>query len=466
MAFDLVIRGATVVTPGRRETADIGIADGRIAQLGGPMTGAQELAADGLLALPGGIDAHTHLVHAGLRDAFDSPIWVDDFWSGSRAAIAGGITTIANMTNPMPDGAGGQETPGAAIAREQAGAAPEAAVDWFLHSILYAPATLPAGEVAALAGNGHLSIKLFLTDPDLAADEATLLATARAAQAAGSVLLLHCEDGTMLRQAGEELIAAGRGVVANFPEARPVAAEVAAVEVAIGVARRTGARVYIVHLSSAAALDRCRQARAAGLPVYVETRPLYLHLTRERFAEPDAAKYVGAPPLREEADREALWAGLAAGDIDTVCSDHAPWTLADKLDPALNAVTARQGVADLETLMPMLYSEGVRGGRLSLDQFVDVTSANAARIFGLYPRKGAIAVGSDADIALWDPELRRTIDGARMQSRAGYSVYDGWQVQGWPRHVLRRGQLVLTDGELTARPGDGQWLRRDATPAP
>ena len=154
---------------------------------------------------------------------------------------------------------------------------------------------------------------------------------------------------------------------------------------------------------------------------------------------------------------------LIAGDIDTVCSDHAPWTLDAKLDPALNAVTARQGVADLETLMPMLYSEGVAAGRISLDQFVDVTSANAARIFGLYPRKGAITVGSDADIALWDPGHRRTIDGARMQSLSGYSVYDGWQVQGWPRFVVRRGQLVLADDEITARPGEGEWLRPNGT---
>jgi dihydropyrimidinase len=460
VGFDLIIRGATVVTPGHREAADIGIADGRIAQLGGAMTGQRELDAGGLLAIPGGIDAHTHLAHRGLADRLDFPIWVDDFWSGSRAAIAGGITTIGNMTYPVPAGEDAEETPSAAISREMAGAASEAAVDWFLHPILLHPAELPAGAVAALAEAGHASIKMFLSDPDVAADEAALLATANAAKAAGSVTLLHCEDGAMLRQAGETLIAEGRGAVANFPDARPVAAEVAAVDQAIGIARRTGAPVYIVHLSSAAALDRCRRAKAAGVPVYVETRPLYLHLTRERFAEADAAKYVGAPPLRERSDCEALWAGLAAGDVDTLCSDHAPWTLEAKLDSALNVVTARQGVADLETLMPMLYSEGVAAGRISLDQFVALTSANAARIFGLYPRKGAIAVGSDADIALWDPGCRRTIDGASMQSRAGYSVYDGWQVQGWPRFVVRRGQLVLADGQIRARPGDGEWLRR------
>ena len=219
-----------------------------------------------------------------------------------------------------------------------------------------------------------------------------------------------------------------------------------------------------MHLSSAAALDRARQARAKGLPVYVETRPLYLHLTRERFQQPDAGKYVGAPPLRTQADRDALWRGLAAGDIDTVCSDHAPWTLADKLDPDLDVVTARQGVADLETLMPMLFSEGVVSGRITLDRFVELTSANAARLFGLHPRKGTIAVGSDADLALWDPDKRITIDGSRMRSRAGYSVYDGWTVQGWPRFVTRRGQVVLADGDNLAEPGQGQWLSRGSSP--
>jgi dihydropyrimidinase len=272
--------------------------------------------------------------------------------------------------------------------------------------------------------------------------------------------LLHCEDAGILQRSGRDLIDSGRGDVRHFPDARPVSAEVAAVDDAVEIARQTGAAIYIVHLSSAEALDRCRQARASGLPVYVETRPLYLHLTRERFAEPDAAKYVGAPPLREPADREALWRGLAAGDVDTVCSDHAPWTLADKLDPALDVVTARQGVADLETLMPMLFSEGVTSGRISLDRFVELTSANAARLFGLYPRKGAIAVGSDGDLALWDPQERRVVDGARMRSRAGYSVYDGTSVQGWPRFVIRRGELVLADGDCTAQPGQGQHARR------
>src|SRR5262249_5667465 len=181
----------------------------------------------------------------------------------------------------------------------------------------------------------------------------------------------------------------------------------------------------------------------AGLPIYVETRPLYLHLTRSRFTEPDAAKYVGAPPLREQADRDALWRGLAADDVDTLCSDHAPWTLDAKLDPALNVVTARQGVADLETLMPMLFSEGVVTGRITLDQSWALPRARPARLFALYPRRGPLAAGSDADLTLGDPGEQRVINGAAMASRAGYSVYDGWAVTGWPGFVIRRGQTVL-----------------------
>jgi dihydropyrimidinase len=321
-----------------------------------------------------------------------------------------------------------------------------------------------AAEIAALAADGHPSFKVFLSDPEYAAGVPDLPDAVAAAGRAGALTLVHCEDAGILERTGEELIASGHGAVRHFPDARPVSAEVAAVDQAINLTRQTGAPVYIVHLSSAQALDRCRQARAAGLPVYVETRPLYLHLTRERFEEPDAAKYVGAPPLRDQSDRDALWRGLAAGDIDTVCSDHAPWTLADKLDPALDVVTARQGVADLETLMPMLYSEGVVAGRISLARFVELTSVNAARLFGLYPRKAAIAVGSDADLALWDPNKRVTIDGTRMQSRAGYSVYDGWTVQGWPRFVIRRGQVVLADGRSLAQPGQGQCVRRSLQP--
>jgi dihydropyrimidinase len=454
--LDLVVRGGTVVTPDGTGLLDVGIRDGRIARLGSGLTARQELDATGLVVIPGGVDAHVHLTvppEPGLTD--QDPVWVDDFWTGSLAAIAGGITTVGNMTFS----AGGERMT-VAVSRESDLATAQAAVDWFLHPVLADPGPEAAADVATLAAQGHTSVKVFLIDPEVAGHRPELAAVMRAAGQAGSLVVVHCEDADLVQRAGQELVSAGHGGLRYYPQARPVAAEVAAVEQAIGLGRETGAPVYVVHLSSADALAACRRARAAGQQVYVETRPLYLHLTDERFAEPDAGKYVGAPPLRQRGDLDALWAGLAAGDVDTVCSDHAPWSLDAKLDPALDVTTARQGVSDLETLMPMLYSEGVVTGRITLPRFVALTSTNAAKLFGLYPRKGVIAEGSDADLALWDPAETRTIDGASMQSRAGYSVYDGWQVRGWPRFVLSRGRIVLGDGTITASPGQGRWAER------
>jgi dihydropyrimidinase len=282
----------------------------------------------------------------------------------------------------------------------------------------------------------------------------------------GMLTLIHCEDGALVRFAGERLLAAGGGGLADWAASRPVPAERAAVERAVAICEATGSPVYIVHLSSEPALRAARRGRARGLPVFVETRPLYLHLTSEALAEPDGAKYIGAPPLREAEDVEALWAGLADGSVDTLGSDHAPWRLADKLDDSLDVTTARQGVADLETMLPMLFSAGVSTGRVSLHRFVSLTSTSPARLFGLYPRKGTIAVGSDADLLVLDPQLRRMIDGSSMRSRAGYSAYDGREICGWPRFTISRGDVVLEDGQVLARPGRGLWLRRGPTAPP
>jgi dihydropyrimidinase len=261
-------------------------------------------------------------------------------------------------------------------------------------------------------------------------------------------------------------MAAGRGGLASWAESRPVHAERAAVDRAVAICEATGSPVYIVHLSSQSALDSARRAQARGLPVFVETRPLYLYLTSAALREQDGGKYIGAPPLRESADVTAMWSGLADGSIHTLGSDHAPWSLRDKIDGTLDVTTARQGVADLETIMPMLFSAGVRTGRISLARFVELTSTNPARLFGLYPRKGTIAVGSDADLVVLDPALSRTIDGRSMQSNADYSVYDGREVHGWPRFTVSRGDVVLADGEVVAEPGRGRLLRQGPTAAP
>jgi dihydropyrimidinase len=456
---DLVVRGGTVVTAGGSGLADVGIAGGKIVQLGGSLRGRREIDAAGALVLPGGIDMHVHLTQPEPPEP-GVPGWADDFASGSRAAIAGGITTVGNMTFPWP----GQSLR-EALDRDLAAAA-SAAVDYVLHPVLTDPSPAAVAEVPGLAADGHTSLKLFMVDPAFEEHADQALAAIAAAGRSGMLTLLHCEDGPLVRFAGEALVARGQGGLASWGPSRPDFAERAAVDRATAICETTGAPVYIVHLSSALALTSARRAQAAGLPVFVETRPVYLHLTGEVLAEPDGGKYIGSPPLREPGDVAALWSALADGTIHTLGSDHAPWLLADKTDPALDVTNARQGVADLETLMPMLFSAGVATGRLSLPRFVELTSTAAARLFGLYPRKGTIAVGSDADLVVLDPQARRVIDGRSMQSRAGYSVYDGTTVTGWPRYTVSRGEVVLDGGEVTAPPGRGQWLRRDRTAAP
>ena len=458
--FDLVIRGGTLVTAGETGVADLGVQDQRVAQIGGEMRGRREIAAAGRYVFPGGVDVHVHLSQPSPL-APGRELWVDDFFSGSLAAIAGGITTVGNMTFQWPG-----ETLEDALARDLDAARRDAAVDVILHPVLAEPADEVIAEIPRLADAGHTSLKIFMTRPNFEPQLERYLEAMRRAAAAGMLTLVHCEDGALMRFVHRRLAAEGRDAVRYYPESRPVYTESSATERAIAMSQATGAPIYVVHLSSSAALAHCRRARAAGQRVYVETRPLYLYLTRERFEEPDGAKYVGAPALREPADVEALWDGLGSGDIQCVCTDHAPWNLRQKLDPTLTVATARQGVADLETLMPMLFSQGVVKRRLSVSRFVELTSTNAAKLFGLYPQKGTIAVGADADLVVWDPKQRRTIDGASMQSRAGYSVYDGFDVQGWPVYTVSRGEIVMDRGTVTAERGRGRWVRRGPTAAP
>ena len=452
-AQEILITGGTVVTSEGRFDADVRVRDGAVVQIGTGLAaaaGARTIDAAGLLVMPGGVDPHVHL--GGTTR--------DDYRTGSQAALAGGITTISNFAFPARG-----RTVAQAIEREAALIREQAIADVILHAGL-TPRT-QAGEMTTLAAEtGQTSTKIFMVWTTFDAAVPGYVATMDAAGRAGILTMVHCEDWPILAHAAAALTAAGRTSLEHFPDSRPVVAEVVATQRAVAMSEATGAPIYAVHVSSEGALRVLQDARNRGLSVFVETRPIYLHFTRQRFEGPDRGLYLGYPPLRGQRDQNALWAGIASGSVHVLGTDHVAYRRDEKMDPSQTISQNRAGLNNLQVMRPMLFSEGVVGGRISEERFVAVTSTNAAKLFGIYPRKGTVAVGSDADIVLWDPEETRTIRDEDMFSGAGFSVYSGWEVTGWPVMTLRRGEVVYENREVLAGAGSGELLRRGRWQAP
>jgi dihydropyrimidinase len=402
--------------------------------------------------LPAGVDPHVHL-HVEKVD--EDPDWVDDYTSGSQAALAGGIASLGNMSYVLP-----WETIRQRVQAEAALVREQAIADVFFHAVIISPSPEIVAEVAPMVAAGQSSMKIFMSLPSFEAFVPQFTTVMRATAENGGITLIHCEDLPTIECCTSMLSRDSRTALSHYAESRPVESEIVATERAIAMCRATRAPTYIVHLSSGRALAACKAARAEGLPLYVETRPLYLYLTADRYKDPDGALYVAQPPLRGAGDVDALWRGLADGSIDTIASDHAPWTRELKMDPKLDIKCARPGVAELDTMLPLLYTEGVATGRISLERFVAVTATNAARLFGIYPRKGTIAVDSDADLAIWETRERRTIRDADLLSRAGHTVYRGREISGWPCTTIRRGEVVFDDGKVIGKAGSGEVIPR------
>ena len=447
-AAEILIRGGRIVNADASQLADVRVLGDTIAEIGpdlAPGAGARIIDATGRLVIPGGIDPHTHLQGS----------FVDDLTSGTAAAVAGGITAVGTFANPR-DG----ESAAQAMDRSLAEVAERAIADVFFHARTWPPTPESAAMMPELAVRGQPSHKVFMTARDFGAQRAAFIEVLEAARDAGVVTLMHCEDQAILQAALGRLRAEGRTSLEHYAESRPVLAEVAATQDAVVLCELTGAPMHLVHLSCERALDAARNPRATGLPLTIETRPLYLYFTDEAFLRADGRLYVGQPPLRRQRDVEAMWRGLADGRITFLATDHAPWTREQKMDRELNVGRLRPGVSDLRFMLPLLYSEGVRGGRISEERFVEVVSTGAARTFGLYPDRGVVREGSLADLVVFDPGLERTASATDDPSRSDYTLFEGWTVTGWPVTTIRRGEVVYEDGRVTGQPGTGRPAER------
>ena len=448
---DLVVANGTVVTPQGARRADVGITGGRIEWIGAADQHAAAhgvVDATGLLVLPGVVDVHTHL---RLPDA-EHP---DRFRQDTLAAAHGGTTTVLTFNNP---GTGISDDGGRSLLRgldefveRTAG---QAAVDFGLCAVVTGQQRDPVGELPALIEAGVPTFKAFMVY-DFALPDARLEAVMRTAAGHGGMLQLHCEEPAIIDPLVSAAVARGDVACRHHALTRPARAEGAATRRAIEMARRTDAPLYIVHLSCEEALDAVADAKARGEPIHAETCPHYLTFTDDVYADPDEAeviKRVISPPLRTRTDVDALWAGLREGILDVVASDHVPDRLdTEKRVPAPPFPQISNGAPGIETLLSVVYSEGVAEGRIGLERMVEVLAAVPAALFGL-TSKGAIGVDRDADLVLWDPDARRTLTQAGLHHSSDFTPYEGHELVGALRGVLVRGRAI---GEEP-----GRFLRR------
>jgi dihydropyrimidinase len=452
----LIIRGGTVVTATGRSTADVAISGDRITAVGPSLpadASAREVDAAGLLVLPGVIDVHTHT-----RVASDEE--PDRFFQDSVAAAFGGTTTFLAFNNP---GTGSDQTGSlpSDISAWRRQAESDSAVDYGVSLVLQPQHTELEGEIPAAIDAGVPTFKAFMVY-DFALPELALDRALRATADHRGLLEIHGEDKAALEANIANLLADGKTQPRFHAESRPPYVEAAGTRHAIEMARAAGAPVYFVHVSCRAALDKISRARAAGEPVFAETCPHFLALDESRYssADDECAKYVISPPLRAPEDRAALWDALRDGLLDLVATDHVPDRVAiEKKLTGQPFPEISNGAPGIETLLAIVYSEGVQRGRVTVERMVDLVSTTPARLFGLNS-KGSIEVGKDADICLFDPQERRTITQSELHHTSDYTPYEGMAASGIVRSVLVRGEYVIRDGHFVGRRGFGKFQER------
>jgi dihydropyrimidinase len=460
---ELLVRGGTVVTATGSRRADIAVEGGRITavepDLSGLVPGAERtIDATDLLVLPGVVDVHTHT-----RVATDAE--PDRFFRDSVAAAFGGTTTFLSFNNPGTGSSPAAERSLIAGLREwRAATASDCAIDYGASLVISGRMDDPLAELPAVIDAGVPTCKAFMVF-DFRLDDRRLFEAMQLMGRRNGMLQVHCEDPVLLDAAVSEALQRGDVLPRHHATTRPSYVEAVATARAMAFARMAGVPTHVVHLSSAAALREVQSARAAGVAVSAETCPAYLVLTEERYDDPDpasCARFVIAPPLRTPSDRDALWVGLADGSLDLVATDHVPDRLAVEKAEAARGVPFNEisnGAPGIETLLAILYSEGVSRGRLTLERMVDLLATTPARRFGL-ARKGAIEVGRDADLVVYDPAVRRTIRAADLHHTSDYTPYEGLEVSGAVRDVFVRGRPVIQNRAFVGTRGAGQFVER------
>lgn len=455
----LLISNGTIVTAEKTFSGNIVIEGEKIRDIVPNLpheTADRVIDATGMLVLPGGIDVHTHL-----DMPFGGTTSSDDFETGTRAAAFGGTTTLIDFAIQ----AKGTRMRDALDTWWKKGDG-KATIDYGLHMIVTDLAEAGLEDMDGMVREGVSSFKLFMAYPGvLMADDATIFKAMSQTAKNGALICMHAENGGVIDVIVQRALAEGKTAPIYHALTRPATAEAEAVHRAIAMAEMAHAPVYIVHLSSEDALNQVREARDRGLPAFAETCPQYLLLTVDELARPDfeGAKYVFTPPLREKHHPPKLWEGLRHDHLQVVSTDHCPFCFQDQKALGKDDFTKiPNGGPGVENRLQLIYHHGVNQARLTINRFVELVSTTPARLFGLYPRKGTIAPGSDADLVIWDPQARHTISAATHHMRVDYSMFEGYEVTGNARTVLSRGEVIVDAGRFHGRAGAGRFLKREA----
>ncbi|MBZ7924950.1 dihydropyrimidinase [Ensifer adhaerens] len=459
---DFVIKGGQVAIGDNLVESDIGIGHGFIRELGTDLSGRETIDATGLWVMPGGIDSHCHL---------DQPDWgsaqsADDFRSGSVSAAFGGITCMFPFAMPGP----GMSTLDA-FDRATGRAAGRSVIDYGLHGVVTGASASDLGsQFDRLVCEGVVSVKVFMTFGELFVGDDLFLDVLEAARARGMIVMVHAENDAAIRRTAQRLAESGRTGLRYHAVAHSEIMEREATHRAIALAEVTGGRIAVLHVSCIQAAEELVRGRVRGVDVVGETCPQYLFLTAADLnGDPtNAARFVFSPPPRTKASQEHLWAAMESGEIQLWSSDHSPYRLADKLPDPANPSFERavSGIPGLETQMPLLFSEGLRTGRITLPRYLDLTARNAARWYGVDHVKGRIECGLHADLCLWDPDRKWTLAQSALRSNVDYTPYEGHVVTGKPVTVLVRGLPIIRDGVLTEAHGHGVYVaRKTAAPS-